>query len=50
VLLIFSLRETLRVDGVRATIGVILPSLLCCGFFWAGGVLVAGALAQGMVK
>ncbi|HEY5706936.1 MAG TPA: YIP1 family protein [Terrimicrobiaceae bacterium] len=47
VLLIFSLRETLRIDGVRATIGVILPSLLCCGTFWAGGMLVAGALAQG---
>ena len=50
VLLIFSLRETLRIDGVRATIGVILPSLLCCGFFWAGGVLAAGALTQGILK
>ena len=50
VLLVFSLRETLRVDGVRATIGVILPSLLCCGFLWAGGVLAAGALAQGVLK
>jgi hypothetical protein len=47
VLLIFSLRETLRVDGVRATIGVVLPSLLCCGFLWAGAVLAAGTLAQG---
>jgi hypothetical protein len=37
------------VDGVRATIGVVLPSLLCCGFFWAWVVLVQG-LAQGMVK
>jgi hypothetical protein len=50
VLLIFALRETLRVDGVRATIGVILPSLLCCGFLWAGGMLAAGALAQGVLK
>ncbi|MFZ0710430.1 MAG: YIP1 family protein [Terrimicrobiaceae bacterium] len=49
VLLIFSLRETLQVDGVRATVGVVLPSLLCCGFFWAWVVLVQG-LAQGMVK
>jgi hypothetical protein len=49
VLLIFSLRETLQVDSVRATIGVALPSLLCCGFFWAWVVLVQG-LAQGMVK
>ncbi len=50
VLLIFALRETLRVDGVRATIGVILPSLLCCGFLWAGGMMAAGALAQGVLK
>ena len=50
VLLIFSLREALRVDGVRATIGVILPSLLCCGFFWAGAVLAAGSLTQGVLK
>jgi len=50
VLLIFSFRETLRVDGARATIGVIFPSLLCCGFFWAAGVLTAGAVAQGMLK
>ena len=50
VLLIFSLRETLRIDGVKATIGVLLPSLLCCGFFWAGGVLAAGALTQGIFK
>lgn len=50
VLLIFALRETLRVDGVRATIGVVLPALLCCGFLWAGAVLAAGALAQGMPK
>jgi hypothetical protein len=48
VLLIFSLRETLRVDGVRATIGVVLPSLLCCGFLWAGAVLAAGTWAQGV--
>ena len=47
VLLIFSLRETFRVDGVKATIGVILPSLLCCGFLWAGAVLAAGTLMQG---
>ncbi|HET9523399.1 MAG TPA: YIP1 family protein [Terrimicrobiaceae bacterium] len=50
VLLIFALRETLRVDGVRATIGVVLPALLCCGFFWAGAVLAAGALAQGVPR
>jgi hypothetical protein len=50
VLLIFALRETLRVDGARATIGVVLPALLCCGFLWAGAVLAAGALAQGVPK
>jgi hypothetical protein len=50
VLLIFSFRETLRVDGVRATIGVLLPSLLCCGFIWAAGALTAGAVAQGILK
>jgi hypothetical protein len=50
VLLIFALRETLRVDGVRATIGVVLPALLCCGFFWAGAVLAAGSLAQAVPR
>ena len=50
VLLIFSFRETLRIDGARATIGVILPSLLCCGFIWAAGALTAGAVAQGVFK
>jgi hypothetical protein len=50
VLLVFALRETLRVDGVRATIGVVLPALLCCGFFWAGVVLAGGALSQGLPK
>ena len=50
VLLVFSFRETLRIDGTRATIGVILPSLLCCGFIWAAGALIAGAVAQGMLK
>jgi hypothetical protein len=50
VLLIFSFRETLRVDGARATIGVLLPSLLCCGFIWAAGALTAGAVAQGVLK
>jgi hypothetical protein len=50
VLLVFSFRETLRLDGARATIGVILPSLLCCGFIWAAGALAAGAVAQGVVK
>ena len=50
VLLVFSFRETLRIDGTRATIGVILPSLLCCGFIWAAGALLAGAVAQGVLK
>ena len=50
VLLVFSFRETLRIDGTRATIGVILPSLLCCGFIWAAGALTAGAVAQGVLK
>lgn len=50
VLLIFSFREALRVDGGRATIGVILPSLLCCGFLWAAGALAAGTVAQGVLK
>jgi hypothetical protein len=50
VLLIFSFRETLRVDGARATLGVILPSLLCCGFLWAAGALTAAAVAQGVLK
>lgn len=50
VLLIFALRETLRVDGVRATIGVVLPALLCCGFFWAAAVFAAGSLAQGLPR
>lgn len=50
VLLIFSFRETLRVDGARAAIGVLLPSLLCCGFIWAAGALTAGAVAQGALK
>lgn len=50
VLLIFSFREVLRVDGARATIGVLLPSLLCCGFIWAAGALTAGAVAQGVLK
>jgi hypothetical protein len=50
VLLVFSFRETLRIDGARATIGVILPSLLCCGFIWAAGALAAGAVAQGVLK
>jgi hypothetical protein len=50
VLLVFSFREALRVDGTRATIGVILPSLLCCGFIWAAGALAAGAVAQGTLK
>jgi hypothetical protein len=50
VLLIFSFRETLRVDGTRATIGVLLPSLVCCGFIWAAGALMAGAVAQGVLK
>ena len=50
VLLVFSFRETLRLDGARATIGVILPSLLCCGFIWAAGALAAGAVAQGVLK
>jgi hypothetical protein len=50
VLLIFSFRETLRVDGARAAIGVILPSLLCCGFLWAAGALTAGTVAQGVLK
>jgi hypothetical protein len=50
VLLVFSFRETLRIDGARATIGVILPSLLCCGFIWAAGALTAGAVAQGVLK
>ena len=47
VLLIFALRETLRVDGVRATIGVVLPVFVvlrfllgrrsaCCGSVGAG--------------
>ena len=50
VLLIFAAREALRLDGIRATVGVILPSLLCCGFFWAGAMLAAGTLAQGVLK
>lgn len=50
VLLILAFRETLRVDGPRATIGVILPSLLCCGFLWAAGALTAGTVAQGILK
>jgi hypothetical protein len=50
VLLVFSFREALRIDGARATIGVILPSLLCCGFIWAAGALIAGAVAQGLLK
>jgi hypothetical protein len=50
VLLVFSFRETLRIDGTKATIGVILPSLLCCGFIWAAGALTAGAVAQGVLK
>lgn len=50
VLLIFSFREALRVDGTRATIGVMLPSLVCCGFIWAVGALTAGAVAQGVLK
>ena len=49
VLLVFAFRETLRIDGTRATIGVILPSLLCCGFIWAAGTLTAG-VAQGVLK
>jgi hypothetical protein len=49
-LLVFAFRETLRIDGTRATIGVILPSLLCCGFIWAAGALTAGAVAQGVLK
>ena len=50
VLLVFSFRETLRVDGARATIGVMLPSLLCCGFIWAAYTLAGGAVAQGVLK
>lgn len=50
VLLIFSFRETLRINGARATIGVLLPSLLCCGFIWAAGALTAGAVTQGVLK
>ena len=50
VLLVFAFREALRIDGARATIGVILPSLLCCGFIWAAGALTAGAVAQGVFK
>jgi hypothetical protein len=50
VLPIFSFREALRVDGTRATIGVMLPSLVCCGFIWAVGALTAGAVAQGVLK
>ncbi len=50
VLLVFSFREALRIDGARATIGVIFPSLLCCGFIWAAGILTAGAVAQGVLK
>ena len=46
VLLVFSFRETLRVDGARATIGVMLPSLLCCGFIWAAGALPPEALSR----
>jgi hypothetical protein len=50
VLLIFAFREALRVNGARATIGVLVPSLLCCGFIWAAGALTAGAVAQGVLK
>jgi hypothetical protein len=50
VLLVFAFREALRIDGARATIGVILPSLLCCGFIWAAGALTAGAVAQGVLN
>jgi hypothetical protein len=50
VLLVFAFRETLRVDGARATIGVILPALLCCGFIWAAWTLAEGVIAQGVVK
>jgi hypothetical protein len=50
VLLVLSFRETLRVDGARATIGVMVPSLLCCGFIWAAYTLAGGAVAQGVLK
>jgi hypothetical protein len=50
VLLVFAFREALRVDGTRATIGVILPSLLCCGFIWATLTLTAGAVSQGVLQ
>ena len=46
-LLVLAIREAAKTDGLRATIGVGIPSLMCCGLFWFAGKVALDGLSAG---